>query len=178
MNPLKKIWFWLLLLSIIALIVAFVLFETQGQTTSGKITTPFWVWGVFIAALVLFIIAMILYLVDVADYHRKREIAEACGEIIPITKKKIECPKNCVKKEIVECSEKLPCSEKKTKIVVSEQLVDRPTMPQQQLQQQLPQQQLQIQVPQQQVQIQVPQQQLYPSSPSLSSLAPSGSFSL
>lgn len=159
--------------------MAFVLFETQGQTTSGKITTPFWVWAVFIAALVLFIIALILYLVDVADYHRKREIAEACGEIVPVTKKKIECPKNCVKKEIVECSEKQPCSDKKTKIVVSEQLVDRPTLPQQQVQ--VPQQQLQLQVPQQQVQFpqqELYQQELYPRSPSLSSLAPAGSFAL
>lgn len=125
MNVLKKAWFWLLLISIVALILGFILFETQGQTSSGKIVTPWWVWMVFGVAVALFIIALILYLIDVAAYHRQREIAIACGEWVFPEGRKIECPKKCVKKEVVECEDKDKCG-KITKKVISETPIDKP----------------------------------------------------
>lgn len=125
MNVLKKAWFWLLLISIVAFIVGFILFETQGQTSSGKIVTPWWVWMVFGVALGLFIIALIMYLFDVAAYHRQREIAIACGEWVFPEERKIECPKKCVKKEVIECADKDKCG-KTTKKVISETPIDKP----------------------------------------------------
>ena len=45
-----------------------------------------------------------------AAYHKRREIAEACGEIVPPAKKKIECPKKeCVERKVIEC--KKPCAD-------------------------------------------------------------------
>lgn len=107
MNPFTKIWFWLLILSIIGFVLTFIFYETMGQTTSGNNSTPGWIWIIFILSIIFFIVAFILYAIDLAAYHRRMEIAEACGELPPSPpKKKIECPKReCVEKRIVECVE-------------------------------------------------------------------------
>ena len=120
MNPFRKLWFWLLILSIIGFIISFILFEQYGQTNTGNTSTPGWIWIIFIVSFILWIIALILYIVDVAAYHRGLEIAEACGELPPPPpKKKIECPKQeCVEKKVVECVQKRPCDDNKQKSVV------------------------------------------------------------
>lgn len=113
MNPFTKIWFWLLILSIIGFVLTFIFFETMGQTSSGNNSTPGWIWIIFILSIIFFIVAFILYAIDLSAYHRRMEIAEACGELPPPPpKKKIECPKReCVEKRVVECVEKKrdPC---------------------------------------------------------------------
>ena len=109
MNPFTKIWFWLLVLSIIGFILGLIFFETMGQTTTGVNSTPIWIWIIFILSLVFLIVAFILYAIDLADYSRKMEIAAACGELPPPPPpKKIECPRKCVEKRVVECVERKP----------------------------------------------------------------------
>jgi hypothetical protein len=120
MNPFRKLWFWLLILSIIGFIIAFILFERYGQTNTGNTSTPGWIWVIFILAIIFWIVALVLYIIDVAAYNRRMEIAEACGQLPPPPpKKKIECPKQeCVEKKVVECVEKRPCDVTTTKSVV------------------------------------------------------------
>ena len=105
MNPFTKIWFWLLILSIIGFILSFIFFETLGQTTSGSISTPIWVWIIFVISFVFFVAAIILYCIDVSAYYHYIEIAEACGYLQqPPPKKTIECPKpECIKPSIIDC---------------------------------------------------------------------------
>lgn len=124
MNPFRKLWFWLLILSIIGFIISFVLFE---QNSNGNTAAPGWIWIIFILSFIFWIVAMILYIVDIAGYHHAREIAEACGELPPPhPKKKIECPKKeCVEKKVIECVEKKPCNENKVVIVPA----DQPALP-------------------------------------------------
>jgi len=111
MNPFRKVWFWLLILSIIGFIISFILFERYGQTNTGNTSTPGWIWIIFILSVIFWIVALVLYIVDIAAYHRRMEIAEACGELPPPPpKKSIECPKKeCVEKKIIECVDKRPC---------------------------------------------------------------------
>jgi hypothetical protein len=115
MNPFTKIWFWLLILSIIGLILSFVFFETQATNNNGQWTVPIWVWVIFILSIVFAIISFILYCFDIAAHYKRLEIAEACGELPPPKpKKKIECPKKeCVEKKVIECVQRKPCIEKK-----------------------------------------------------------------
>jgi len=110
MNPITTIWFWLLILSIIGFIIGLIGFETSGETTGNNTTTPAWIWVILILSLIFFIIAFILYIVDLAAYNRCMEIAEACGELPPPEpKKKIVCPKiECVENKVVECKEVKP----------------------------------------------------------------------
>lgn len=114
MNPFLKVWFWLLILSIIGFIITFVAFERNGQTYQGQ-PTPWWVWALFVFSAILLIASLILFCIDRANYYRQLEIAEACGELPPPPpKKKIECPKKeCKEKKIIECTEtneiKKPC---------------------------------------------------------------------
>lgn len=120
MNPFRKLWFWLLILSIIGFIISFVGFERYGQTNTGNTSTPAWIWIVFILSFIFWIVALILYAVDIAAYHKRMEIAEACGELPPPPpKKKIECPKKeCVEKKVIECVQKHPCDDVEKKVVV------------------------------------------------------------
>lgn len=112
MNPLMKLWFWLLIISVIGFIVAFVAFERYSVTNNTSTKTPGWVWVVLIISFLFWIVSLILYALDMANYHRKREIAEACGLIPPPEKKKITCPpKECVEKKVIECVTKRPCEQ-------------------------------------------------------------------
>lgn len=109
MNPFTKVWFWFLILSIIGFIVTIILFETNWQTTDTSWTSTTWI--VFAISIVLFVFAFILFIIDISAYYRDRDIAEACGELIPCPKKKVECPKKCcVQKTIIECTELPPSS--------------------------------------------------------------------
>lgn len=119
MNPFSKIWFWLLILSIIGFILALVLYERYGQTRTGASTTPGWIWIIFVISFIFWLVALVLYVVDVAAYHRRMEIAEACGELPPSPpKKKIECPKKeCVERRLVEYTEGRPCPDKSVTIM-------------------------------------------------------------
>jgi hypothetical protein len=105
MNIFTTIWFWLLIISIIGFIVTVISFETLGQTSSTSNSTPVWVWIIFAISVAFFILAFILYAIDLSAYYYDMEIAEACGELPPPPpKKKIECPKReCVEKRIIEC---------------------------------------------------------------------------
>lgn len=121
MNPFAKVWFWLLILSIIGFILSFIFFERIGQTNTDSSSTPAWIWIVFIISLILFFAAFILYAIDVAAYHRRMEIAEACGEVPHHhLKRKIECPKKeCVEKKVVECVKRDPCDNVEKRVLVS-----------------------------------------------------------
>lgn len=112
MNPFTSVWFWLLVLSIIAFIVAFILFETTGETNTDSTTTNPWVWILIAVGFALWIIALVIFAVSMANWHKCREIALACGEISPKEEKVIECPKagGCVQ---TECHVNTPCGKKK-----------------------------------------------------------------
>lgn len=108
LNPFKKVWFWVLILCIIGFIISLSTFESMGQTATGN-ETPMWIWFIFGISFLLWIVALILYSIDVAATKRRAEIAEACGELPPPPpKKKIECPKKqCVEKKVITCQN--PC---------------------------------------------------------------------
>jgi len=107
MNPVVKVWFWLLILSIIGFIIAIIFFETTGEVAPGVVSTPIWIWIVFAVCLILFIIAFILYIIDLGEYYHWLEIAEACGELPPPPcKKKVVCPPKCVEKRVITCTER------------------------------------------------------------------------
>lgn len=114
MNPFMKVWFWLLILSIIGFIIAFITFESSGQGLSNNTSTPAWVWIILIISFVFLIASFVLYVLDLSAYHRRVEIAEACGELPPPPpKKKMKCPKKeCEKKPACE-KPKPPCEEPK-----------------------------------------------------------------
>lgn len=111
MNPLVKIWFWLLLLSIIGFIISLVMFEAYGQTNTDDPTTQPWIWVMFAVSFAFWVIALILYIIDVIAYKKRMEIAEACGELPPPPPKKvIACPKRTCKEKIIsECTSQRPC---------------------------------------------------------------------
>lgn len=113
MNPFTSVWFWLLILSIIAFIVAFVIFETSGETNTSSSTTNPWVWILIAVGFALWIIALIIFVVSMANYHKCREIALACGEISPKEEKVIECPKSGACGVKVECFQDTGCGKKK-----------------------------------------------------------------
>lgn len=108
LNPFKKLWFWILILSIIGFIISLSTFESMGQTATNN-QTPIWIWVIFGISILFWILALILYSIDVVATKRRAEIAEACGELPPPPpKKKIECPKKqCVEKKIITCQ--TPC---------------------------------------------------------------------
>lgn len=131
MNPVTKIWFWLLILSIIGLIAAFIGFELLSPNGSGEIIVPMWIWVVFGISIVFLIISFVLYCIDMAAYYHQREIAEACGDLPPPQPKKpIVCPPKCVEKTIIECLQTSPsCPPKCVEKTVTE-CVERCAIPQ------------------------------------------------
>ena len=93
MNPFYKLWFWLLIMSIVGYLVAFAMYETFGQTNTAESVTPVWIWVILGVAFLFSIAALVLYIIDYNAEKKKYEIAVACGEIIPEVPKPIECPK-------------------------------------------------------------------------------------
>ena len=117
MNPFNKLWFWLLIISLIGFIIALIFLETQSETVIGHTSTPMWIWIMFGVAGLFFIVSFVLYCITLSNHHRDLEIAEACGELPPpVIKKKRECPKTeCKQKTITECYDrksKKICQEK------------------------------------------------------------------
>ena len=105
MNPFKKLWFWLLLISILLFIITLIIVEVNGQYINTAV--PWWLWLMFALALIIFALSLILYIVDVLSYRKKLAIAEACGEVPPPKPKpKMECPKKpCAVTKVTECVE-------------------------------------------------------------------------
>lgn len=130
MNPFTKVWFWLLLLSILGFIITFILFETMGLTVTGEETASAWIWIVFIVSVILVIIAFILYSIDMNEYYRQLEIAEACGLLPPpCPKKKIECPLKCTETKLVECPKSCNTEQSKQALSVPETIQVQPLVP-------------------------------------------------
>lgn len=112
MNPFTKIWFWLLIFSLIGFILTAIFFETMGQTSPNNNTTPVWIWVIFILSVVFLIIALILYVIDLSNYYYQLEIATACGQVqTSCPTRQVVCPqRNCTEKRFIECTEtKRPC---------------------------------------------------------------------
>lgn len=81
MNPLTKIWFWVLLAALIAIILAVVFFELYGRDIM-------WIWILYGVGIFLAIIAFILFCIDVAAYYRKlheQSCYQECEEEIIIS---------------------------------------------------------------------------------------------
>lgn len=126
-NPFLKVWFWVLIISIILFIVSFAMFETYGQTPiNGNSETPTWVWVMFGIAFLFWIAALVLYAIDYSSYKRKLAIAEACGELLPVPPKpKMECPKQkCKERRVSQVIETKPCAA--TEIVTMTKPCEKP----------------------------------------------------
>lgn len=91
MNPFVKLWFWLLILSIIGYLIAFSGFETVGQSMTNQLT-PIWVWIVLGLSFAASIAALVLYCIEAYREIKQRKIDIACGKIPPPQPEKIECP--------------------------------------------------------------------------------------
>lgn len=92
MNPIGKVWFWLLMISIVLLIIAIVMFEIEQSTT-----TPLWIWIIFGIAILLIIVSLVLYIIDYIAYVKQMKIMRACCP--PPEPEVIECPKNYLKSQ-------------------------------------------------------------------------------
>ena len=68
--------------------------------------TPGWIWLVLLLAIILFMVAFILYCLDIFACQKIMAIAEACGELAP--KKAMPCPKLCgVENKLLELEPKI-----------------------------------------------------------------------
>ena len=67
---LSTAWFWSLILSIILLMICFILVQALSDVNNGKIEVPWWTWILFGLSIFLWILALILYFIDVI-IHRK-----------------------------------------------------------------------------------------------------------
>jgi len=114
-KPFMKLWFWLLIFSIIGFIVYVVSFEQQ-QAAYDKSTIPSWSWVILILSIFFLIISFILYRLDVSAYYKKRDIAIACGEIPAEPPKPVlKCPKkDHLQKIICKQTKPIPCANSTT----------------------------------------------------------------
>jgi len=102
MNPFTKIWFWLLILSIIGFVATIIMFETLGQTSDNV-----WTWTVFVISIILFMLAFILY---ASDYPHTKRCEEKYTNHQLITSPCIQ--KMCYERREMECTEKKsPCGQ-------------------------------------------------------------------
>jgi hypothetical protein len=106
MNEYKKLWFWLLILSLLLSIATLATFEAFGETRTGY-TTPVWVWVIFALTIVFWIIALILYIIDVLAAKKREEMHKQCS------KKVIACviPQKSNQNEILPSEKLKPLSE-------------------------------------------------------------------
>ena len=96
-NPLRALWFWTLILSIILLIAFFILFEIQEN-----ISTSLWIWAIFAVGIILLIIALILYCININSSKESICLEKEC-----ITINNVGCGnKQCVKIMPGECIKK------------------------------------------------------------------------
>lgn len=91
MNPFVKLWFWLLIMSIIGYLIAFASFEALGEASSYS-EIPIWIWIVFALSFIASIAALILYSVEAYREIKQRKADIACGRIPAPEPEKIACP--------------------------------------------------------------------------------------
>lgn len=60
-----KTWFWLLAVTMVALIVIAVIFEYYGNQVDSWSGIPFWVWLGFAIAIFAFFVSVVLYIIDI-----------------------------------------------------------------------------------------------------------------
>lgn len=96
MNPLSYVWFWVAVIAIVCIIVAYSFSEGVGQSFGNNTTTPLWVWILWGVGIVLLIISFVLYCIAAARNYQAKKIKEACD---PDPKKV----------EVVVCPVKKPC---------------------------------------------------------------------
>lgn len=101
-TPFGTVWFWLLILSIVLFVIAFVLFETTGETNTDAESTSIWVWILLGVGLIVWTIALIWFAISQMNYHKCREQAIACGDIVPDPEPVIECERD-------KCYRDTPC---------------------------------------------------------------------
>lgn len=92
-NPFSTVWFWFLLLSIIAFIVSFVYLEVQGASANGIIEPAAWIWAIFGLAIGLFVLSVILYWVDLGKHGEERTVAKPTSPSrLPASPKPVNSP--------------------------------------------------------------------------------------
>jgi hypothetical protein len=107
MNAVYNYWFWLAIIAIILIIIAYSLTETVGASFGNNPSTPWWVWLVWGIGLILLTVAFIWCCVYQSNAYRAKKLAEACNPT-PKEEKIIACPvpKSCG------CVNKCGCSAK------------------------------------------------------------------
>jgi len=70
----SKLWFWLLIIAVILLIIGAILFEWYNSANSN---TEWWIWGVLILGVLIFLAAFVLYILEV------RKQAKCCDPCVP-----------------------------------------------------------------------------------------------
>ena len=111
MNPFTSVWFWLLVVSIILFLIGFILLEsTADGSVDGTSSTP-WPWILIGIGFVVWIVALIWFAVAMGNWHKCREQAIACGDIVE-EEKVIECEREKCG-DNVECFRNTPCGKQK-----------------------------------------------------------------
>lgn len=105
MNPLTRIWFWIAVIAIICIIVAYSFSEGVGQSFGNNDTTPTWVWIVWGVGLVLLVISFVLYCISASREYNKKIVEEACNP-----KPKVEKPIVCPVKKPCGCAIEVHCA--------------------------------------------------------------------
>lgn len=88
-NPIASVWFWLMVIGVLGLIATIITFEFLGETSNNSTSTPWWIWILFTASGVFFLISFVLYCMWIGEQNRfvklceckeKAEAGEECAE--------------------------------------------------------------------------------------------------
>lgn len=101
MNPVSYVWFWIAIVAIIAIIIAYSFSEGVGQSFGNKSTTPLWVWILWGVGILLLIVSFIMYCISASRNYKAKLIAEEA--------RKLEEACNPKPKEPIVCPVKKPC---------------------------------------------------------------------
>ena len=114
-KPFMKIWFWLLILSIVGFIIYVVVYEQQKNNFDGN-TMPSWAWLMVIMSIFFLIVSFVLYRLDIAAYNKRKTLAIACGDIPAEPPKPIlQCPKKePIQKIVCKQTKPSPCGSSNT----------------------------------------------------------------
>ena len=114
-KPFMKIWFWLLILSIVGFIIYVVVYEQQKNNFDGN-TMPSWAWLMVIMSIFFLIVSFVLYRLDIAAYNKRKALAIACGDIPAEPPKPVlQCPKKePIQKIVCKQTKPLPCGSSNT----------------------------------------------------------------
>jgi hypothetical protein len=91
MNPFTKVWFYLLILSIIGYMIVFGAYEGTINITDNDSSSFWWIWILLGLAYALSIAALVLYCIEAYRDWKQYKIDLACGKIA-IPDEKIACP--------------------------------------------------------------------------------------